>query len=89
MMQQLDMFAGCNLVEFLKIPGASFIGIDNAYGKSIREFFLHDLGNLVASLLMIASAGTHKGFYKICIYVTLRDYEIGPLIHLFRYASML
>lgn len=81
MAQDFKVIAGRNLIEFFKIARATFVCIHYAYGKPFSKFFFHDFCYLIAPFLMIASLMTYQSFYKICVNVTLRDYEVGSLIH--------
>ncbi len=89
MTEQFDMFAGRYLIKLVQISRTSFVGINYSNGETVGKFFLHDFGNLITAFLMVTAARAYQCLYKICVNITLRNYEIGTLVHLPRYASRL
>lgn len=81
MTKQPDMFAGCNLHKFVKVPRTSLVRINHTYGKPIGKLFLHNLGYLIAALLMIAASGTNQSLHKIGVNVAFGYYEIRTPVH--------
>ena len=87
--QKLDVRAFGDFAKFVQIAWLSFIGIDYAYRETVGKLFPHNFRDLVASLLMVASAAAYQRFHKVGVNVTLRDYEVSTLVHAPRYASRL
>ena len=86
MFQNLKVCATRHTIEFIQIPGATFIIVYNPNGKFIIKFFAHLGHHIVTALLMIHPNSTKKDRYKCRVNITFR-YNIQRHNHIYTNAS--